>query len=566
MSTRKIVIIGGSAAGAKAAARARRLDQRAEITIVQKAPDLSMAACGYPYYVGGVFNDRNLLLATPTGVTRNAGFFHKTKRITALVETEVIAIDRRLKVVNTLNLKSGETSQLDYDTLILCTGARASTPPLPGLDLQGVTTLLSMQDTDYLRMVRDEQRVKEAVIIGGGLIGVETCEALQLSGIQVTMVEFQDQLLSFLDWDLARIMENHIAGKSARVITGQGVKELQGENGNVTAAILQDGRKILCQLAVLAVGVRPNSELAESAGLAIGSLGGILVDDCMRTSDPDIYAAGDCVEIRNILTGKNVLAPMGDLANLQGRVAGENAVTKGRPATFPGTIQTGICKVFDFNAGATGLSEKAAKAMGMTDYETVINAGSDKPGFMGGKLLVSKMLIDKTDRRILGYQCVGPGDVSRQISMAAMAIQGRLSIDAVACADLPYAPPFSPAIDHFIATAHIMQNKLAGRFNGISSMEVWQRYEKGERPFFIDGRGPDEYEQLRLGIGEILIPVGALRERLGELPDDRTREIICFCKISLRGYETALILEDRGYTNVRVMEGGIMAWPYPREK
>ncbi len=565
METRKIVIIGGSAAGAKAAARARRLDQKAEITIVQRDPDLSMAACGYPYYVGGLFNDRNLLLATPTGVTRNAAFFHKTKRITAMVTTEVTAIDRQRKVVFIHDIKGGTRSELPYDKLILCTGARASRPPLPGLDLEGVTNLLSMQDTDYLRQIRDGGKVHEAVIIGGGLIGVETCEALQLSGIQVTMVEFQDQLLPFLDLDLAKLVENHITAKEARVITGQGVRELRGREGRLEAAILPDGREIPCQLAVLATGVRPNTELAQAAGLAIGALGGILVNEYMQTSDTHIYAAGDCIESKNILTGRNVLAPMGDLANLQGRVAGENAAL-GNSAAFSGTIQTGICKVFDFSVGATGLSEKTANSMGTIDYETVINAGSDKPVFMGGKLLVSKMLIDRADRRILGYQCVGPGDVSRQLAMAAMAIQGRLTIDAIAGADLPYAPPFSPALDHFIVTAHIMQNKLAGRFTGISSKEVWQKYQRGERPFFLDGRGPDEYEQLRLGIGERLIPLGALRERLAELPADTTDEIICFCKISLRGYETALILEDHGYTNVRVMEGGIMAWPYPRER
>lgn len=564
MSTKRIVIIGGSAAGAKAAARARRLDQQAEITIVQRDPDLSMAACGYPYYVGGVFNDRNLLLATPTGVTRNAAFFHKTKRITALVEKEVTAIDRNQKALNILDLKSGESSVLHYDKLIICTGARANRPPLPGLDLIGVTTLLSMKDSDYLRRTRDEKKITEAVIIGGGLIGVETCEALQLSGIQVTMIESQDQILPFLDWNLAKLTENHITNKGARVITGQSVRELQGEDDRIVAAILQDGQKIPCQLAVLAVGVRPNSELAQTAGLAIGTLGGILVNDHMQTSDPDIYAAGDCVENKNILTGRNVLAPMGDLANLQGRVAGENAVSE-KKAVFPGTILTGICKIFDFSVGATGLSEKAAKSIGLTGYETALNAGTDKPGFMGGKLLVSKMLINSSDKRILGYQCVGPGDVSRQIAMAAMAIQGGLSIDAIATADLPYAPPFSPALDHFIVNAHIMQNKLEGRLRTVSSMEIWQRYQNGERPFFIDGRGPDEYEQLRLGIGEKLIPLGALRERLGELPEDKTSEIICFCKISLRGYETALILADEGYTNVWVMEGGIMAWPYPRE-
>ena len=565
MEPKKIVVIGGSAAGAKAAAKARRLDEFAEITLIQKAPDLSMASCGYPYYVGGLFNDRNLLLCTPAGVTRNPAFFSKAKAIKALVETEVLAIHRQEKQVLCRDLKTGGEQLLSYDKLVISTGATANMPPLPAIGLDGITTLLTMADTDYLRRICDEKKIKQAVVIGGGLIGIETCEALQLSGVKVTIVEALDQVLTFLDWDLAGLVENHMRSKGVQVFTAKGVSEFLGKNGKLAGVKLADDTVIDCELAVMAIGVRPNSDLAVAAGLEVGKFGGIRVNQYMQTSDPDIYAAGDCVEIPSRISGEPVFAPMGDLANLEGRVAGENAAS-GNCVTFPGTFHTGICKIFDFSAGSTGLSRKAAERLGLTDFETVVNAGSDKPGFMGAKLLVSKMLVSTTDQRLLGYQCVGPGDVSKQIATAAMAMLGKLSVEDLVNADLPYAPPFSLAIDHFIASAHIMQNKLKGRFTGISTTAVWEKIQRGEQPYFLDGRNPNEYEEMHLGIGEHLIPLGALRSRLAELPTEKNAEIICFCKISLRGYEAEIILRAHGYTNVSVMEGGIMAWPYPRKK
>ncbi|MBM9519651.1 FAD-dependent oxidoreductase [Desulforhopalus vacuolatus] len=565
MESKKIVVIGGSAAGAKAAAKARRLDEFAEITLVQKAPDLSMASCGYPYYVGGVFDDRNLLLCTPTGVPRDPAFFDKAKAIKALVETEVMTIDRKEKKVVCRNVKTGDEQTISYDKLIISTGAKPNMPPIPGIDLDGITNLQSMADTDYLRHICDEKKIKQAVIIGGGLIGVETCEALRLAGLEVTVVEALDQVLTFLDWDLAHLVENHIQSKGVQVLTSNGVKNFIGKDGKLTGVELADGTVINCELAVMAIGVRPNSDLARTAGLATGKFGGITVNQYMQTSDPDIYAAGDCVEIPSIMSGEPVFAPMGDLANLEGRVAGENVIN-GNCVTFPGTSHTGICKIFDFAAGSTGLSTKAAERMGLTDYQTVVNASPDKPGFMGAKILVSKMLVSTRDQRILGYQCVGAGDVSKQIATAAMAVKGKLTVEDLINIDLPYAPSFSLAIDHFIASAHIMQNKLKGRMTGISAVEVWKKRENGEQPYFLDGRSPGEYEEMQLGIGEHLIPIGALRSRLDELPADKNAEIICFCKVSLRGYEAELVLRAHGYTNVKVMEGGIMAWPYPRKK
>ena len=246
---------------------------------------------------------------------------------------------------------------------------------------------------------------------------------------------------------------------------------------------LANGTELPCELAVVAVGVRPNSKLAQEAGLAVGKKGGILVNEYMQTADPDIYAAGDCVEIENLITGKKNHAPYGDLANLEGRVAGENAVL-GNTAKFPGTIQTGICKIFDFKAGTTGLNERTAAQFGY-DVLTVINASLDKPGFMNGMLLVSKLVVDKADGRILGAQCVGPGDVSRQVAQWAMAVMGKMSVEDVVNADLPYAPPFSLAIDHFIATVHLMQNKIKGRLKGITAVEVKKKRLPAARLFFF---------------------------------------------------------------------------------
>jgi rhodanese-related sulfurtransferase len=362
---------------------------------------------------------------------------------------------------------------------------------------------------------------------------------------------------------MAKLVENHVNLKT-NVITGNGVAKFIGENGKLTAVKLQNGTEIPCELAVVAIGVRPNVKLAREAGIKIGELGGIAVDEFMQTSEEGIYAAGDCVEVTNRITNKKVLAPYGDLANLQGRVAGENAVL-GNTVTFKGTIQTGICKVFEYNVGATGLSETNAQKQNIS-VETVVNASPDKPGFMQGKLLVSKLVIDSESKKILGAQCIGPGDVSKQIAIWAMAIQGKLGVDDMINADFPYAPPFSLAIDHSIASAHIMQNKLKGRFNGIKACRVKEKIDNNEDIFLLDLRGYDEYEAMRLGKGETLIPLGELRRRFNELPEDKNKEIITFCKISLRGYEGAAVLKAHGYTNVKVMEGGLMAWPYKREK
>ncbi|WP_321403394.1 FAD-dependent oxidoreductase [Maridesulfovibrio sp.] len=563
MNSRKIVVIGGSAAGPKAAARSKRLDAGADVLLLQKAPELSMASCGYPYYIGGNFDERDALLATPTGVVRDEGFFAAAKGVNAKVNTEVTAIDRRNKTVACTDVITGEKSTVEYDKLVLCTGATPRRPPIPGIDLEGVRSLSEMRDADKLRALVDSGEVKNAVIVGGGLIGIEVCEALSESGMNVNVVEMLSQLLMFLDWEIAKLVEKHVATKGVTVHTDNGVAEFLGENGKLTGVKLKDGSVVPCELAVVAIGVVPNAKLAADAGLELGDFGGVAVDEFMRTSDPDIYAAGDCVEINHRITGKKTFAPYGDLANLEARVVADN-IARGDKHKFPGTINSGICKVFDLSAGATGLSEQRAKAEGY-EVVTATNASPDKPGFMGAKLLVSKMVADAKTGRVLGFQCVGPGEVNRQLAEAAMAVMNGNTIYEIGMADLPYAPPFSLAIDHFITTSHILDNKIAGQMSGISNAEVKEKLDAGEKPFILDVRAPNEFEEMRLGVGEKLIPLGKLRNSFDQLPQDKDTEIITFCKISMRGYEAQRVLEANGWTNVKVMEGGIMAWPFKIE-
>jgi NADPH-dependent 2,4-dienoyl-CoA reductase/sulfur reductase-like enzyme/rhodanese-related sulfurtransferase len=564
MSNKRIVVIGGSAAGPKAASRARRIDENADITIIQKSADLSMASCGYPYYVGGFFNEREQLLCSPAGVVRDTNFFWNAKKIVTKVSTEATKINPTEKTVDFTDLITGEKGSLSYDKLIVATGATPRKPPIPGIELKGITTLVSMPDADFLRKVRDEGKIKKAVVIGGGLIGIETAEALNLAGINITLIEMLPQLLTFLDEHLARLVEKHVRTK-ANVILQNGVSAFLGKDGKLTGVKLNDGTEIPCDLVVLATGVKPNTKLAQDAGLTLGKTGGIVVDQYMQTSNPDIYAVGDCIEIPNLITGKPVHAPFGDLANLQGRVAGENAIL-GNTATFKGTIQTSICKVFDYTVGTTGLSAQNAIEMGITNIETAVNVSLDKPGFMQGKLLITKLVVEKPSQKILGAQVIGPGDVSKQVAIWAMAIQGKMKIEDMVNADLPYAPPFSLAIDHSIATAHIIQNKLRGFYQSISGEELRDKLKEKANMLLLDVRNPGEFEEMRLGIGERLIPLGQLRKRITELPADKNTEIVVWCKISLRGYEAALILQANGYKNVKLMEGGIMAWPWEREK
>ncbi|MBP8129060.1 MAG: FAD-dependent oxidoreductase [Candidatus Hydrogenedentes bacterium] len=557
-SSRSIVVIGGVAAGTKAASRVARLDPAAQVTVIEKGAHFSYAGCGLPYYVMDLVPEQKALLSTPAGVVRDAGFFAKVKNIAIRSRTEAVAIDREQRRVRVRDLNTQEETWVGYDTLVLATGARPVAPPLPGMDLENVTPVHHLNDAERIKALLGSGAGREAVIIGGGLIGVEMAEALVERGCRVTLVEMLPQVLAMLDWDMAKLVEQHMAAKGVRVLTGARVMRLQGE-GRVTGVVTNEG-EYPAGLVIVAVGVRPNAELAKAAGLTVGALGGITVDAQMRTSDPHIYAAGDCVENTNLLTGKPCLAPLGSTANKQGRVVANNIC--GAADTFPGVLGSAVCKVFDFCVARTGLSMAQAQTGGR-DVVSVIAPGPDKPHYMpAAKPIILKLVVEKMTRKLIGAQAVGPGAGDKRIDVAAMAITAGMTVDQLAKTDLCYAPPFSPAMDNIITAADVARNKLDGVFQGVSAAEVKEKLDLGDDFILLDARSPGEFREMRLP-RSVNIPLGALRARHGELSKDK--EIVTFCKVSLRGYEAALILKAAGFQRVRVLDGGIAAWPYDKE-
>jgi len=556
---KRIIVIGGAAAGPKTAAKCRRLDESADITLIQKGTYMSMASCGYPYFIGGLFDEKEKLVCTPTGAPRDEHFFHNVKNITARTQTEAIAIDPARKTVTVRSVVSGRTEDLPYDKLMLATGALPIRPRIPGFDLENVTTLHNIDDALFIKHKVKSGEVRQAIIIGGGLIGIETAEAFALAGIKVTVVEMLPHILPFLDPEMSLIVRNHMLQKGAQIRTGVTAEEIVGK-GKASGVRLNTGEVLPADLVVVSIGVRPNSELAEQAGLKLGVKGAICVNRFMQTSNPDIYAAGDCVEVTDLVTYNKIHWPMGDAANLQGRVAAQNMML-GNCAEYEGAVMTGVCKVFDYGAGSAGMSESRARAEGYTDIITAIQAAPDKPGFMSGKLLVIKLVADRNTGKLLGMQVVGPGDVSKRLAVGAMALHAGMHVHQLVNLDLPYAPPFSQAIDSFITAAHVLENKLLGHMQGVCSVELKAMLDAGEKPFLLDVRGPDEFAEMRLGLGETLIPLGKLRGS-DKLPADKNTPIVAWCKISLRGYEAACILRGMGYTNIKVLEGGLVAWPF----
>jgi NADPH-dependent 2,4-dienoyl-CoA reductase/sulfur reductase-like enzyme/rhodanese-related sulfurtransferase len=553
----KIVIIGANAAGAKAASKAKRMRPDAEITVVDRGSFISYGACGIPYFVADMVHDEKELMQTPVGVMRTPEFFQKVKGVKVMTNTKAISIDRKGKKV-TVRDKIGATSVLEYDKLVLATGSSPIMPRMDGCNLPGVLTVKSIEDAVLLK--QSALTGKRACVIGAGLIGLEIVEALAERGMQVTVVELCGQVLpGLLDAEMAGLLEQHIRSKGVDTRSACCVKSLCG-NGRVEKVVTDNG-ELEADLVVLAVGARPNVELAKAAGLSMGETGAIAVDDHMRTSDPSIFACGDCCETVNLVTGGKIYAPMGSTANKQGRVVGINAT--GGDASFTGVLGTAIVKVFDFNAGKTGLTETAARAAGY-DVETLLSPAPDKAHFYAtSKPIALKMVADRKTKRLLGLQAVGAGAVDKRIDTAAAALTFKATVNQISQLDLAYAPPYSAAMDNLIVAADIMKNKLSGQAKGISPHAVKAKMDNGDDFVLLDVRSPGEYETVRIA-GAKLIPLGALREKMGSLPKDK--EIITFCKISLRGYEAQKILEAGGFTNVSFMDGGILTWPYELEK
>ncbi len=549
----KVIVIGGVAAGPKAASRINRLRADADVTIIEKGELLSYAGCGLPYYISGVVEDSRELMTTPTGTVRDSAFFKKVKNTTVLNHTEATKIDRQNKTVTVKN-RAGEEQVLPYDKLVLATGAQSSVPPIPGVELDNIFNLKDIHDAEAIKTTLGEHKALNAVIVGGGLIGVEVAEAFHKMGCRITIVEFLPQILGMMDPEMAALVEKHFEAKGVKVQTSTRVTEFKGD-GKVQTVITDRG-ELPADIVIMAVGVRPATQLAADAGLDIGPTRAIAVNEQMQTSDPDIFAAGDCAEKKNLITGKAAYVPLGSTANKEGRVAANTIC--GVADAFPGILGSAICQVFDFTVSRTGLGEKEARDAGF-DVVTCLAPAPDKPHFMPtAKPLFMKLIAARNTRKLLGAQATGPGQADRRIDIAAMAITAGMTVDQLAQADLVYAPPYSPAVDNIITAANILRNKFDGLAEGITPAEVLAMRERGETFTLLDVRSPEEVAQMAIE-GSVNIPLGAVRGRLDEL--DRSKPVVAFCKISLRGYEAALILQKAGFKDVKVMDGGILMWP-----
>jgi len=556
----RVLVIGGVACGPKAASRVKRLLPNADVTMIERGGVVSYGACGLPYYVEGLFPDVEMLTETPVGVKRTPLFFEKAKGFKVLTRTEAISIDRKNKTVRVRHLDKGTEEDLPYDKLVLATGASPLKPPIPGLDLKNVWYMRELSDAATLREAVEQQKLRRAVLIGAGYIGMEMAEALVKQGLEVTMVEMLDQIMpAFLDPEMALLVTKHLKAKHVKLALGERVIALEGDGK--LSAVKTDKQTIKADLAIIAVGVRPNDELAKDAGLHCAPKGGIVVNHYCQTSDSDIYAGGDCVvnQYFSPITGAPLYVPLGSTANKHGRVIANHIA--GLVSHFGGITGTGVCKVFDYTVGRTGLTETLAKQLNL-DVETVIWAGPDLPHYWpGNRPLVIKMVASKRYRKLLGLQVVGMGEGAKRLDVAAAAIYFGATLDQIGSIDLGYAPPYSPPIDPIATTAHVLLNKLNGIAHGMSPLEAKKRMDRGDDLVLLDVRTPDEFAAMRLPDSRVVhIPLGALRERLHELPKDK--DILAFCKISMRGYEAQRILNAAGYDRVWFIEGGLLGWPF----
>ena len=542
MKSKKLLIIGGVAGGASAAARARRLDENAAIILFERGPDISFANCGLPYHIGGTITDRDkLLVTTPEIMQRKYNFDVRT-------QTEVISIDRDQKEVVAKNLTTGEEYTESYDNLVLSPGAAPMRPPIPGIDNENVLSLRNLQDMDQIIERIDGK--KNIAVIGGGFIGLEMAEALRELGIGATLIELAPQVMGPADPEMATTLhqEMRLFGVDLRLKTS--VTEFKESTNGVTL-ILSDGGSLTVDATILAIGVKPESKLAMEAGLEIGTTGGIKVDEHMKTSDEHIYAVGDAIEIIDYVTRQPALVPLAGPANRQGRIAADNIF--GRDSVYKDTQGTSICKVFNMAIAMTGLSEKMAKRT-ETPYEKIYVHPSSHAGYYPGAHPISfKLLFDPKTGKVLGAQAVGADGVDKRIDVIAVAIRAGLTVEDLSELELSYAPPFGSAKD-VVNYAGFVANNV---FTGDSQIfHVEETFKLTDNQKLIDVRNEEE-----MATGTIRnaknIPLPSLRENLDQFSTDK--EYLIFCQVGLRGYLACRILEQNGI-KCRNLSGGYKSY------
>ncbi len=571
----KVIIIGGVAGGASAAARLRRLDENAEIILLERSGYISYANCGLPYYIGGVIREKSALsVQTPES-------FGGRFRVDVRVKNEAVSIDPKEKTVRVRNLETGEEYTESYDKLLLSPGAKAIRPGLPGMDDKRIMTLRTVEDTLAIRDYLEEKKPKRAVVVGGGFIGLETAENLMGEGLEVSLIQMEDQVLPPLDYDMACQVHSFLRGKGLdlrlnRTVTGfipkedglvVWMKRTEGQPGSQSGQMNQSGQpgtseqtkaeeeSIRADFVLMAAGVLPETGLAREAGLALGQKGAIVVDEHMRTSVPDIYAVGDAVEIRHFITGKKTLVALAGPANRQGRIAADNIC--GRDSVYQGAQGSSIIRLFEMTAASTGINEKQAKAMGL-DYDKVITFSANHATYYpGAENLTIKTLFERSTGKLLGAQIVGFDGVDKRIDVLACAMRAGMTGEELADMDLAYAPPYSSAKDPVNMAGYVIGNVRSG----LVEQYYWDEADglsDRKDVILLDVRTEGEYQNGHIP-GTVNIPLDELRNRLSEL--DRGKILYVNCQSGLRSYLACRILSQNGFS-CKNLAGGYRFYEY----
>jgi NADPH-dependent 2,4-dienoyl-CoA reductase/sulfur reductase-like enzyme/rhodanese-related sulfurtransferase len=544
---KKVIIVGGVAGGASAAARLRRLEEDTEIIMFERDEYISYANCGLPYYLSGVIKERaNLIVQTPQGMKNRF-------KIDVRVNSEVIGIYPKEKEIE-VQERGGRTYRESYDRLVLSTGSAPFKPPLKGLEQVNSFVVRSLADIDKIKEYLDKQKPQRVTIIGGGFIGLEVAENLTARDIKTTIVELSNQVMPSLDFEMAVNVHNHLRSKGINLILNNGVDFF--ESGEDSAlVVLKNGQQLAADFVILALGVKPEAKLAKEAGLEIGKLGGIKVNQRLETSDPAILALGDVIEVKNTVTGLETLIPLAGPANKQGRIAAD--VIAGRESVYKGTQGTAIAKIFDLVVASTGVNEKNLQNLGIPYQVSFTHPGSAAGYYPGSTAMVIKLIFAPGTGKILGAQIVGNNGVDKRIDSIAGALGRGDTIFALTELELAYAPPFSSAKDPVNMAGYVASNIVNGDVSVIQWHEL--RDLDPRQAVIVDVRTPREYSAGHIP-GALNIPVDEIRERLPELPQDK--EIILYCRVGVRGYFACRILQGHGYRNVRNLSGGWLTY-YP---
>ncbi|MFD2518060.1 FAD-dependent oxidoreductase [Salinimicrobium flavum] len=540
MEKQKIVIVGGVAGGATAAARLRRLNENSHIVLLERGEHISFANCGLPYYIGGSIEKREkLLVQTVEGMSRRF-------RLDIRNLSEVLSISREAKTVTIRDLRAGTEYEEAYDVLLLSPGAKPFLPPIEGItEARNLFSLRNIPDTDKLKAYVDEIKPESAVIVGGGFIGLEMAENLHELGIKIRLVEVSEQVMDALDFEMAAILQEHLRGKGVELYLKNGLDRIEAEGKKL---ILQNGEELYTDMIIMAAGVQPESKLAADAGLELGNRKSIRVNEFLQTSDPYIYAVGDAIEVKDYISGQNCFVPLAWPANRQGRIVADTI--SGKPTPYKGTLGTAIAKVFDLTVATTGNNEKSLQGQG-EEYEVVhIHPNSHAGYYPGAAPLALKLLFSPHNGGLLGAQAVGVKGADKRIDVLATAIKGGLSIYDLPELELAYAPPFSSAKDPVNMLGYVALNMQEGSLETFQWHEVENLQESGA--FLLDVREKTEWEAGHIE-GAVHVPLDELRERLEELPSSET--IYLYCHAGLRGYLATRILQENGFT-VKNLDGG----------